>query len=342
MRIINTVLGDASGGRWQVVVDYADALNELGHDILLVAASNKVSDTTLLPENAELKTLRNSGHYDILATFTARKIIKNWQPDLIIAHCSRSIALMKRASLGKVTIVGVSHSNNVKRMAKADAFINISTHIASEINRLGGLGKPAFHIPNMFHSSGNAIYLPRPLHSPIVIGALGRFDPVKGFHTLLEAAGKLKQKGFDFKIILGGDGIQKEGLQKLCRQNQLEDRVNFIGWIDDITTFFKSVDLICIPALSDAFGLTPLDAAIHSTPIVLSTAFGHLDMFEDQISALYFDKGDPEKLADILIYALTHPEKLNRLSFHAFQHTINEYNSTVFKNRLNNALKSLL
>tara|TARA_R110001606_G_scaffold399310_1_gene584792 strand:+ start:120194 stop:121252 length:1059 start_codon:yes stop_codon:yes gene_type:complete len=342
MRILNTVLGDASGGRWQVVVDYANVLTEMSHEVLLVAASNKVTESTLLPKNVKIKTIRNSGHYDLFATFAARKLIKQWQPDLIIAHCSRSIALMKRASLGKITVVGVSHSNNVKRMAKADAFINISTHIASEINRLGGRGKPAFHIPNMFHGPDNTVYSPRKQHTPIKIGALGRFDPVKGFHTLLQAADLLQQRGYEFEIKLGGEGVQKEELQRLCQAGMLEDKVEFVGWISDVNAFFQSVDLVCIPALSDAFGLTPLDAAINSTPIVLSTAFGHLDMFEEHVSALYFEKGNHEKLADTLEYALNHPDILHKLSKKAFQRTLDEYNVDLFTQRLNTALSSLV
>lgn len=339
MRILNTVLGDASGGRWQVVVDYANALTEMNHEVLLVAASNKVSSTTLMPHKSEVVTLRNSGHYDIFATFAARKIIQQWKPDLIIAHCSRSIALMKRACFSKIIIVGVSHSNNVRRMAKADAFFNISTHIGNEINRLGGASKPAFHIPNMFHGSAQATYSPRNRQSPVKIGALGRLDPVKGFHILLRAAEILHQKNISFQLILGGDGIQRKELQQLCSQAGLDDKVKFIGWVEDVSTFFRSIDIVCIPALSDAFGLTPLDAAIHSTPVVLSTASGHLDMFEDQLSALYFELGNSHDLADTLEYALNQPNKMNDMAEKAFKRTMDEYNTDVFKQRLDDALK---
>jgi glycosyltransferase involved in cell wall biosynthesis len=342
MRIINTVLGDAAGGRWQVVVDYVNVLTEMGHEVVLLAASKKVSPTTLMPDQAEVKTIRNSGHYDMLATLAARKIIWQWQPDLIIAHCSRSVALMKRASHHRITVVGVSHSNNVKRMARADAFFNISTHIGKEINRLGGEGKPAFHIPNMFHGPVNAEYLPRPWRQPPVIGALGRFDPVKGFHILLQSALVLHQRGCDFQLLLGGAGVQKEELREICSEARLDDKVKFVGWVQDVPSFFQSVDLVCIPALSDAFGLTPLDASIHSTPVILSTAPGHRDMFEDKYSALYFALGDPDALADALEYALGHPETMKQMSAKAFQRTISEYNAELFKQRLGAALEALV
>ncbi len=73
----------------------------------------------------------------------------------------------------------------------------------------------------------------------------------------------------------------------------------------------------------------------------MSTAFGHLDMFDDNVSALYFEKGNHKKLADTLEYALSHPSVLNKLSKKAFQRTLDEYNTDLFKQRLSQALNSL-
>jgi hypothetical protein len=65
-------------------------------------------------------------------------------------------------------------------------------------------------------------------------------------------------------------------------------------------------------------------------------------MFDDNVSALYFEKGNHKKLADTLEYALSHPSVLNKLSKKAFQRTLDEYNADLFKRRLNTALSSLV
>ncbi|MGB0466459.1 MAG: glycosyltransferase family 4 protein [Pontibacterium sp.] len=341
MKIINTVLGDATGGRWQVVLDYTEVLTSLGHEVLLVAEQSKVSSTTVLPKHGELKTLRNSGHYDFLASFKARRLVKSWKPDLIIAHCSRSVAVMKRAARGSIKVVGVSHSNNVKRMTYADAFFNISTHIESEINRLGGLGKPAFNIPNMAHFKKDITFNPKPWNDPPIIGAFGRLDPVKGFHHYIYALGILKQRNISFKAILGGDGEQRDELVASINQLGLNADVKLTGWVDDTERFLSSIDLLCVPALSDAFGLTPLDGAISSTPMVISNATGHLDMFEDNVSALFFDKQSPEQLADVLEYALSAQDKLGYMANAAFDRVVNEYNEEKFRDNLSHAIAFL-
>ncbi|MBY4676436.1 glycosyltransferase family 4 protein [Marinobacterium arenosum] len=341
MKIINSVLGDATGGRWQVVVDYAEILTELGHQVILVAERSKVSDSTKLPANVELVTLRNSGHYDLAATLNAWRLVRRFRPELVIAHCSRSVALFKRAARSQARVVGVSHSNNVKRMARADAFFNISSHIGREMVRFGAGGKPAFHIPNMGNFDPNVQFAPRRWQQPPLIGAIGRLDPVKGFHVLVEALGLLKQRGVEFRTALAGDGYQRSELEQRIAELELQDRFELRGWTDDPNGFLSEVDLVCIPALSDAFGLTPLDAAATSTPQVLSTAFGHLDMFEDGVSALYAEKGNAEALADALQRALQDEAAMQAMAEKAFERVTDCYTRAKLVERLSAAVDNL-
>lgn len=342
MKIINTVLGDATGGRWQVVIDYCEILRELGHEVILVAEERKISASTRLPEGIELVTLRNSGHYDLLATLHGWRLLRRFPADLIIAHCSRSVALFKRASRGKAPVIAVSHSNNVKRMAIADGFINISSHIGREINRLGGAGKPAFQIPNMGNFSADVQYQPRPWQQPPLIGAIGRLDPVKGFHILIDALALLKQRNIPFRAVLAGDGEQKAELVAQIDRHQLAAQIELRGWTDNPNGFMQELDLLCIPALSDAFGLTPLDAAAQSTPQVLSTAPGHLDMFEEGVSALYADKGDVQMLADKLAEALADEARMHQLAQAAFTRVTDQYTRARLVSRLSAALDQLV
>ena len=341
MKIINTVLGDATGGRWQVVIDYCEILKELGHEVVLVAEKRKIKADTKLPKGIELVTIRNSGHYDLMATLRGWMLLRRFPADLVIAHCSRSIALFKRACSKSTPVIGVSHSNNVRRMAAADGFFNISSHIASEIIRFGSGDKPAFQIPNMGNFDPDVSYQPREWHDTPIIGAIGRLDPVKGFHILLDALALLKQRRVPFKLVLAGDGEQRDELEQQIKQHQLSEQVELRGWTSDPNGFLREIDLLCIPALSDAFGLTPLDAGAASTPQVLSTAFGHLDMFEDGVSARYAEKGEAAALADALQAALADEATMHQMAEKAFTRVTTEYTRAKLVSRLENALNTL-
>ena len=66
MKIVNTVLGDATGGRWQVVLDYAEVLRDLGHEVTLLVNRKKVTAATVFPQGVNVELIANSGHYDII------------------------------------------------------------------------------------------------------------------------------------------------------------------------------------------------------------------------------------------------------------------------------------
>lgn len=338
MRIVNAVLGDATGGRWQVVLDYARVLTESGHQVLLLVNSREVKGQLALPAGVELAKVRNSGHYDPLATLATLRLLQRFLPEVLIAHCSRSLALLKRGSRGRVPVVGVCHSNNVRRMASADAHFNISTHIGNMIAALTTSDHLAYHLPNMVKFDPEVRYVPRNFHQPPVIGAFGRFDPVKGFDVLLRALGILRDQGLSFHCKFGGGGVQEQELRTLADTLHLGQILNFVGWVSDREAFFDGIDVCCIPSRSDAFGITPLETAIAGVPQVLSTAEGHLDMFEDGGHAFFAGIDKPDELAVALAKMFADPKNAQIMAQRAFDRVKSRYAEPVFRDNLNRAL----
>lgn len=342
MKIVNAVLGDATGGRWQVVLDYARVLAESGHQVLLLVNAREVKGELALPAGVELAKVRNSGHYDPLATLAAWQLLQRFQPEVLIAHCSRSLALLKRAGRGRAPVVGVCHSNNVRRMAAADAHFNISSHIGTMIAALTAANHPAYHLPNMVQFDPAVTYVPRNFQQPPVIGAFGRFDPVKGFDVLLRALALLRGQGQSFRCKLGGGGVQEHELRALADELRLGSLLEFVGWVRDRETFFSGIDVCCIPSRSDAFGITPLETAIAGVPQVLSTADGHRDMFEDGVQAYFAGIDQPEELAAALAKMLTDPSQAQLMAERAFDRVKSHYSEAVFQNNLNHALQGVV
>lgn len=341
MKIINCVLGDATGGRWKVFLDYAEVLRDLNHEVLLVVNSKKAPTDLKLPNGIKCLMVRNSGHYDILATVSAIKIITNFQPNAIICHCGRSVSLMKRSAFKRAPVIAVNHSNNVKRSIRADAYFNISTHIGKLIKEFPQAREQAFHIPNMVEIPVDCKWTPRDWEQPVRIGAFGRFDIVKGFHVFIEALALLKQQGIPFKAQLGGDGVERAALQRLIAEYNLNDDVLLPGWISAPQQFFLESDIFCIPALSDAFGITPLEAAIAGIPMVVSDAEGHQDMFVPGEHALFAPRGDSALLATALRELIGHPELARKLSLQAFERVTTEYGREKFSHLLSRALNQI-
>jgi len=295
MRIINSVLGDATGGRWKVVCEYSRVLQARGHRVLMLLGPRQAVHAGQIPRGVSAAITHSHGHYDFIAAWKARKELLGFQPDIALAHCSRSVALLKRALSGAAPVVAVTHSNKVKRLLQADAYFALTSHIRHNIEQASTprLTKPCFVVPNWITLDPGHELPPRQMSEPPIIAALGRFDSVKGFDVFIRALAQLKSRGASFRALLGGGGAEERALRSLAVELDLTHDVHFAGWVDDVDAFLSGVDILCVPARSDAFGLTPLQAAAAGVPMVLSRAAGHLEMFTEPGEALFCEIDDP-------------------------------------------------
>lgn len=326
MRIVNSVLGDASGGRWQVVCQYSDLLQRHGHQVLMLLG-RKQRDLRAVPDGVQVEVVHNRGHYDYFAGRVAARRLRPFRPHIAIAHCSRSVALLKRALAGSAPLLAVTHSNKVTRLLPADGYLALSAHIRDCVTRAAGgsLAKPCFVIPNMIELDP-ATPLPVRRHgSPPHITALGRFDAVKGLDIFLEAVARLQQQGRDFSVTLAGSGSDERRLRELVNRLGLQPRVHLPGWVEDVPGLLREADLLCVPARSDAFGLTPLQGAVAGVPLVLSRASGHLEMFASEQEALFFDIDDAAGAARQMGRLLDDPVLAERLRAAAYERTLRCY-----------------
>jgi glycosyltransferase involved in cell wall biosynthesis len=324
MYIVNSVLGDASGGRWQVVCDYSSLLLARGHRVLMLLNRRHCPDLQQVPAGAAVEFVSSHGHYDLWTAWRQRRRFAAAAPDLAIAHCSRSVALLGRALAGRAPVLAVSHSNKVQRLLPADAYLALTPAIGARF-AAAGPGKPCFVVPNMI-----PVDTPLPpwsCHRPVRFAALGRFDPVKGFDVFVDALCLLKQNDYPFEARLAGAGAGRRSLEKRASDCGLSGCLTFSGWIDDVERFFADIDILCVPARSDAFGLTPLQAARAGVPLVLSTAAGHREMFAPESQALFAEVGDARQTAAQLQRLADSPELAERLRQAAFEKLVRNYST---------------
>ncbi len=343
MRIINSVLGDATGGRWQVVCDYSRVLSGRGHSVLLLVSRNHPPDLEQIPPGVAVEIVRNRGHYDYVAALSVARRLRQFVPDLAIAHCSRSVALLKRAMRGVTPVVAVSHSHRIRRLLPADAYVALTANIAQSLKQAGreATGKPCFIVPNMIAVAESGLPPYRPRRRQLRIGALGRFDAAKGFDVFLEALALLRNGGPAFEAVLGGCGPEQQHLRKRAQQLGLGDRLSFPGWIKRIDNFFANLDMLVVPARLDAFGLTPLQAAVAGVPQLLSTASGHLEMFESESEVLFSEVGNPDMAAKQIMRLMTEPGLAARLRRAAYERVVRDYSDTVVTEKLLHAFASI-
>ena len=342
MHVVNSVLGDATGGRWQVVCEYSRVLSEQGHSVLMLLNTRHAPDSALIPAGVRVEWISNRGHFDFPAALRVRRLLRKFQPDLAIAHCSRSVALLKRAVRGMAPVVAVSHSNKIRRLLPADAYLPLTSHIEQKIKQAGppASTRPCYIVPNMI-DVGDGRCPEQHRHAPPRIGALGRFDPVKGFDVYIEALGLLRERGVPFQAVLGGSGEERQQLQAQAQRLGLQEQLEFPGWVDAVGNFLAGVDILCVPARSDAFGLTPLQAAVAGVPMALSRASGHREIFREGEQALFSPVDDAAAMADQIQQLLTDTALSERLRQAAYRHVVEHFSTSRVTERLLQALVNI-
>lgn len=100
----------------------------------------------------------------------------------------------------------------------------------------------------------------------------GRLVPQKGHDIAVEAAAELKRKGVKFKWYFIGEGSERPNIEKLIRQNNVQDVVFLLGMHTNPYAFMQQADVYVQTSKFEGFGMTIAEAKILGKPIV-STNF---------------------------------------------------------------------
>ena len=314
LKIINTVYGDATGGRWQAVLDIANTLKSYGHEIVLLRGEENAH---LSSGHWPINVIPNTGFYSINAALKVRKFIQQQQPDIIIAHSGKAVWLFKNAMIGmkkKIPVIAVNHSHNVKRTIRADAFLHITPYVQELVQKLQSeedrKNKPQMVISNLTYLP-KVKANPQPLKNPVNIVMLTRMVPNKGVHVMIDALSILHKKGVDFRAILAGQGEMLEQCKAQASQLGLDDFVSFPGWIggEDKIKLMQQADIIALPSITEIQGIGILDAFAWGKTLITTDDIGIRQTAKHQVNAWGAKAGDAQSLADGIEYLITHPDE---------------------------------
>lgn len=114
----------------------------------------------------------------------------------------------------------------------------------------------------------------------LVLGAVGRLEKSKNFSLLIEMSVLLRNKGWRFVLHIAGEGSQRDLLERMIRQYDLEEHIILCGYINDIASFYRRIDLVLVPSLQEGQGLIIQEALHYNVPIVCN----NLTVFYEQLS----------------------------------------------------------
>ena len=269
MKILHIVPDFEEGGVERYVLQLCHEQVKHGHEITLATNGGKLEK--FLPE--KVKVLHLPVHRKNLFTgiYSAIKLskIKNW--DIINAHSRVPAWIAWRVSKNtKIKWIMTAHapySKNlgIKPFIHADGVICVSDAVRKEMRNY--FPENTITIPNGYRKpecKWQGKYFPENKKF-LYVGYLARR---KGLDTALKALGELKN--YEWTLDIVGDGSQREELESLVKNLEIDDRVKFYGFRDDTDRFMSEASCLLFPSRQEGLPLTVNEALAVGLPVLAS------------------------------------------------------------------------
>lgn len=212
------------------------------------------------------------------------------------------------------------------QLSRLDAFILLSEEWRNAVAREVGVPGRLLHVVNNpidSHFEDAALQFP-PDRAGTVVLAMGVLGRDKGVLDLLEACGRLKQRGRRLQVRLVGPEREAgilERVRQLIAQHGLEADVELPGRVfgDGKLQVFRETSISILPSYYENFPLVLLEAAAAGHAIITTPVGAVPEFFEDGVSAIFVEPRNVGQIADALERLAAIPSERIRLAQNARQ-----------------------
>lgn len=160
---------------------------------------------------------------------------------------------------------------------------------------------PGLEVPEVSNGVDTIRFAPGPRQERDICELLfvGRLAPQKGVDVLLRSLATLDR---GWRLRIAGDGPERGRLGYLTKELGLEERVEFLGWIqrDDLPSLYQSADVFVFPSYDEGMPNVVLEALASGLPIVATKIAGNDQLVLQSENGFLVPAGDSAAFADAL------------------------------------------
>lgn len=203
----------------------------------------------------------------------------------------------------------------------ADALVCVSAGVADDFARYVSL--PPEKLDVIYNPALSARQLapvsappPHPWlesRQPPVILGVGRLTRQKDFPTLIRAFAQVASQR-DCRLLILGEGQERQGLERMIQTLGLSDRIALPGFVEDPLGYMRRAGLFVLSSAWEGFGLVLVEAMACGTPVVSTDCpSGPREILLDGSLGALVPVSDPQALATAMVQALDAPVEPRRL-----------------------------
>ena len=152
----------------------------------------------------------------------------------------------------------------------------------------------------------------------LIITHVSNFRPVKNIKNVILVFNNI-QKKVNSKLLMIGEGPDKQMAEQLCKDLSIQDKVEFLGNTNQVEKNLCHSDLFLLPSNTESFGLAALEAMASKVAIISSNAGGLPEINIHGETGYLTDSNDIESMSNYAISILKSPQALEEFKLKAFK-----------------------
>jgi N-acetyl-alpha-D-glucosaminyl L-malate synthase BshA len=149
-----------------------------------------------------------------------------------------------------------------------------------------------------------------------IISHVSNFRPVKRIIDIITIFYNI-QKTIKSKLIMVGEGPEKEKAEYLVQELGIEDKVLFMGQSNEVDKILRYSDLFLLPSEKESFGLAALEAMVNGVPVISSNSGGLPEVNKQGVSGYLSKVGDIDEMTANAIKILENESTLKQFKLNA-------------------------
>ncbi|WP_454978178.1 N-acetyl-alpha-D-glucosaminyl L-malate synthase BshA [Capnocytophaga ochracea] len=329
------------GGSGVVATELGIALARKGHQVHFITYSYPVRLDFLEMNihfhevHVEEYPLFHYQPYELALSSKMAYVIKTYHIDILHVHYAIPHAyagymakqMLKREGI-EVPMVTTLHGTDITLVGnhptykeavtfsinQSDIVTSVSESLKQDTLRLFRIDKDIKVIPNFTNikksketSPCKRTVMAKP--EELIVTHISNFRKVKRIDDVVRIFYGIQQK-LPAKLIMVGDGPEREIADQLCKDLGIKSKVLFLGNTSDIDRILCFTDLFLLPSASESFGLSALEAMAAGVPVVSSNTGGLPEVNEEGVSGYLCPIGDVKAMAEKAIYILEDKARL--------------------------------
>ncbi|KQB41951.1 Glycosyl transferase, group 1 family protein [Flavobacterium daejeonense] len=319
------------GGSGVVATELGLELARLGHEVHFITYSQPVRLALLSPNvhyhevNVPEYPLFHYQPYELALSSKLVDMVKLYKIDVLHVHYAIPHAyagymakqMLKNEGI-EIPMITTLHGTDITLVGnhphykpavsfsinKSDVVTSVSQSLKDDTYNLFKIKRDIHVIPNFIELDKNNNEYNVPCRRSLIakpeeriITHISNFRKVKRIPDIIRIFYKIQQE-IPAKLLMVGDGPEKEKAELLCQELGILEKVIFFGNSNEIDKILSNSDLFLLPSETESFGLAALEAMAWGVPVISSNSGGLPEVNFEGVSGYLSDVGDVDEMAE--------------------------------------------